>query len=674
MRGVLACRAGGGYGHLSTMEASSESSLYKGCIGTGEQLLCVLDGQSAGSAEGLENGSGLGGIMSDGICEKRSEFGVLFVGGFGVQGSGTAIASLGGALYRWLFHWSCQADLWDESSPKLEDTVLSASGGADSEPAHLILDLPLRPGADEPGEQSRGRWLLAESSWADLFAPPRFLGMARWIWKVSTCLLVLQFVIPMRRHWGQARLAQGPWYGRLADCVMAACYLALMGVAAMLSVLLSGVLLALAVAANLPIPRIDQAVHWVVVRVSAVLGDSYMLAHCPVQLAAMRTKVAGDLRWLQDRCEKVAVVAHSQGAAIAHRVLKDDSSYRAGDVRAFITLGQGISKLHMLQHLDWDPRVRPAARRSRLLVSIGMACAGLPALGLIVSRWASPGVVTFLINVRHSIPLILAGFAVIWLGVSQAMRAMRVIEGDLKRELGFKREPGSDTGAFSWSDYYASADPVSNGPLSPGSGSVPGRDPDAGGEALLLPSPCNQVSNSGSVLFDHNGYLRNQNQLVSMLLNDLVAAAHSKDGDTQPPPPLVSATDVKTAGQRRRWLVAWLLAWRFLAVGIGVALWQVNPAPLLMHPMNWLVHLFAPHAGMSNSLARLAAVALITAAAYILVAVIPWRIMEEHEVHRFFDTAHRRADTSRRDTSSPRPRPDWRILVRWPWTSANHRA
>lgn len=247
---------------------------------------------------------------------------------------------------------------------------------------------------------------------------------------------------------------------------------------------MSGVLLALAVAAYLPIPRIDQAVHWVVVRVSAVLGDSYMLAHCPVQLAAMRTKVAGDLRWLQDRCEKVAVVAHSQGAAIAHRVLKDGSRYCAEDLRAFITLGQGISKLHMLQHLDWDPRVRPAARRSRLLVSIGMVCGGLSALGLIVSRWANPGVVRFLISVRHSIPVILAGFVVIWLGVWQAMRAMRVAEGDLKRE------PGFCAGAFSWSDYYASADPVSNGPLDPGSGQVADRDPAADREALLLPSPC----------------------------------------------------------------------------------------------------------------------------------------------------------------------------------------
>jgi hypothetical protein len=393
--------------------------------------------------------------MSDVVCEERAEFGVLFVDGFAAQGPGSGVASLAAALYRWLFRWNCEQGLWDESAPKLKDAVLSSSEGGVGEPAHLVLDVPLRLSTGE----HRGRWLIAESSWADLFAPPQFLGLARWIWKVSTCLLVLQFVIPMRRHWWHARLAGVSWYGRLADRVMAACYLALMGVAAMLSVLLSVALFGLAVAAHLPIPRIDQAVRWVVVRISAVLGDSYMLAHCPVQFAAMRTKVAADLRWLQEHCEKVVVVAHSQGAAIAHRVLKDAGNDQAEGVRAFITIGQGISKLHLMQHLDWDPQVCPAARRSRLLVSLGLACAALPALGLIVSRWTNADVVTFWTHPAHSVPLILAGFLIIWVGVSQAMRAMKVVGKQLRQELGLR------AGACKWSDYYASADPVSNGPL-----------------------------------------------------------------------------------------------------------------------------------------------------------------------------------------------------------------
>jgi hypothetical protein len=196
---------------------------------------------------------------------------------------------------------------------------------------------------------------------------------------------------------------------------------------------------------------------------------------------------------------------------------------------------------------------------------------------------------------------------------------------------------------------------VSNGPLDTGSGQAADRDPAADREALLLPTACNQVSNSGSVLFDHNGYLRNQNQLVSMLLNDLVAAAYGGGRDSLAPPRLISAADVKNASLRRRWLVAWLLGWRFLAVGLGVALWQVNPGPILKHPMNWLMHLFVPHTGMSDGLARLVAVLLITAAAYIMVAVMPWRIMEEHEVHRFFGTADRLADTRRPDMEPPAP-------------------
>ena len=87
------------------------------------------------------------------------------------------------------------------------------------------------------------------------------------------------------------------------------CCALLMCGAAMLSILLSILLFALAVAVKLPIPRIELAVRWVVVKISSVLGDSYVLAHCPVQFAAMRTKVAHDLRWLQERCGKVAIVA-----------------------------------------------------------------------------------------------------------------------------------------------------------------------------------------------------------------------------------------------------------------------------------------------------------------------------------------------------------------------------
>jgi hypothetical protein len=100
-----------------------------------------------------------------------------------------------------LFQWNFEPGGTLASLPVLTNTVLSSALAADAEPAHLRLAvrLPLSSGARD------ARWLLAESSWADLFTPPRFLGVAQWIWKVSACLLVLQFVIPIRRHWHRAR-------------------------------------------------------------------------------------------------------------------------------------------------------------------------------------------------------------------------------------------------------------------------------------------------------------------------------------------------------------------------------------------------------------------------------------------------------------------------------------
>ena len=80
---------------------------------------------------------------------------------------------------------------------------LSPALSGDEGPAHVTLDLD-RPEFKIDGRQ--GRWLLAESSWAEMSVVPRFVNLVHWIWKVSTCLLVLQFVIPMRRHWRLAKV------------------------------------------------------------------------------------------------------------------------------------------------------------------------------------------------------------------------------------------------------------------------------------------------------------------------------------------------------------------------------------------------------------------------------------------------------------------------------------
>ena len=332
-----------------------------------------------------------------------------------------------------------------------------------------------------------------------------------------------------------------------------------------------------------------------------------------------------DLRWLQERCDKVAIVAHSQGAAIAHQVLKD--GYQPANLQAFITLGQGITKLHLLQRMDWDPRVSRAAWWSRLLVTTGMFFAGLPALGLLARHWTSTPVVKALTSMPVSIILISAGFVCIAAGI---MAAVHAVCGDLEEDLALPEA------RFSWSDYYASADPVSNGPLI---------DRARRHQTWLLPGSCNQVYNSASIIFDHNRYLHNQDQLLSRLLNDLAAAAY---GDSQAKTQIVRDDDLIKVGRRRHRLILGLVACRILAVGLAAELWLVNIGPLLKGLMNQLVHLFAPHMGMDDGLARLLAAVLTTAAAYIAVIIV-WRTVEIYVVRRFFHTAERLGGTALRE-------------------------
>jgi hypothetical protein len=564
--------------------------------------------------------------MSDSSTEDYPRFGVLFVAGFADQGPGTAVASLAGALYGWFFRWNEGTRPGEHRQPTLTSATLASAGG--DGPAHVTLTVPVNlPDNNVDTGDDEARWLLAESSWASVFSPPKFLGVARWIWKVSTCLLVLQFLIPMRRHWYRSKRADKPWHRRLADRIMVGCYLPLMAVAAMASVLLSLALLVLAVLEKLPIPRIDKAVRWVAINISALIGDSYMLAHCPVQFAAMCTQVADDLRWLQERCERVVIVAHSQGAAIAHQVLKDasgktDDNAGLTGVRGFITIGQGISKFNVLWRMDWHPGASKSAWWSRFFVTKGMVLAGLPALGLLVRHWISTTIVRNLVSLPFDVVLPVVGFTVIASGVFIAIHVICD-----KPEC----EPTLPYDEFWWSDYYASADPVSNGPFVSNSGET--RQGDG------LPDSCNQVYNSSSILFDHNRYLRNQDQLLPKLINDLSAAAYS---DSFRGADIVGCDVLDKVRTRRHRLVLSLISTRIVMVGLAVGLWQLNLGPVLKDPMNRLVDLLAPHTAMGDGFVRFLAAVIITVVVYLAVVAI-WRIAEGRVMTRFFDTAHQAA-------------------------------
>jgi hypothetical protein len=210
------------------------------------------------------------------------DLGVLFVHGIGQQRAGRTLVSFGTALYHWLYRWNCDKETL-ERAPELSDAILCSADcpGDVDEPAQAKLTPRLSPAtASEDGEPVEARWLLAESWWAEAFAPPRFLDLSRWLGKVATCMLVAQFAFPMHRHLqaafpkdSEGRRVSGPALRqRLSHLLQVLWYGALMFVAASLSIILAILLLALAVASMLPIPRIERAVQWVVVKLSSFLG------------------------------------------------------------------------------------------------------------------------------------------------------------------------------------------------------------------------------------------------------------------------------------------------------------------------------------------------------------------------------------------------------------------
>jgi pimeloyl-ACP methyl ester carboxylesterase len=184
---------------------------------------------------------------------------------------------------------------------------------------------------------------------------------------------------------------------------------------------------------------------------ASVVGDSFIFVTSPVQEAAIISKFQRDLRWLSERCEKVVVVAHSQGAAVAYKGLErlDWDGHMPEQVKLLVTLGSGLRKLVDLEQAlerpapGWeDTRGSWRSLNSRAWTVIALS---LGVLGGLVSLFLS---VTNPWVSALTIALCLPALA-LWLG-----------------SIGVGRDEGPPplSGVF-WHDYYSSHDPVPNGAL-----------------------------------------------------------------------------------------------------------------------------------------------------------------------------------------------------------------
>jgi hypothetical protein len=266
-----------------------------------------------------------------------TSIGILVVHGIGQQRPGETLARCCDALADWFARW-IEGAARREPDRELEPVRVETATLADAEgaPPHAQLKVKF------PG-RAECRLTLAESWWAASFAPASFADLASWGFVVTPWAMLCHF--GKRGALAAERVVQAERSGRFvarellrATIEMLALTTACLIVAPLVLLLM----LLLVVLGLLPIPWLHDFVVKQQRRLAATVGDSAVLLRSPTQEAAIVGKVRHDLEWLETKCGRVLVVAHSQGAAVSHEALR---RLRSRKVHGFLTFGSGLSIL-----------------------------------------------------------------------------------------------------------------------------------------------------------------------------------------------------------------------------------------------------------------------------------------------------------------------------------------
>ncbi len=396
----------------------------------------------------------------------KPTLGVLFVHGIGEQPEGDTLLAFGDPLLDWLRRWF-DRDLPGAPVGRIEvrDAHLQRDRAGVASPPHALLDLDVT--AD--GVRTTQRWVLAEHWWAATVRPPPFGRLAWWLVTVGLWVIV--------SHATQGAAREGPrWIVRSRYVVrFVGGLLAAIGLQLLVAVLW--------VLSLLPLPWLGDALARWLLRLTSVLGDSYVLSESALNRATIVSSTRAAIAWLAERCERVVVLAHSQGGAIAHFALRQDAP---ANVRTLVTFGSGLTKLEELLN-----DAAYAAARRRLWMAGPSLVATLLALVFVAGEEApSRGVALYLLGF-----LVLA--LVLWIH-----RAVAPSPGRADDPKGGAVESSPLPRGLRWVDIFASHDPVPNGPY-----------PRAArfGDQLTSWS----IVNRRSALADHTAYWENPIDFIS---------------------------------------------------------------------------------------------------------------------------------------------------------------
>lgn len=271
----------------------------------------------------------------------RSDVGVLFVHGIGEQAKGQTLARFADPVLKLILSWAVAGT---ETTAELTGGSTSSSANADPAAATLTVT--------HAGSSKRIEF--AESWWAASFAPGGYTRTAFWgirfVWRV------------INRLRAGSRAASAFTRASLLDAVQSTSLLSAgisvwgafgglfiaisVGVIGVDLLLLAGVTTAAAGLVALFVMRLlpgqGERAARLQLRVANSLGDAQVFLNSPSTAQAMISQVTADLAWLQNRCDRLVVIAHSQGTVVAHSALTS-SNCPPLHVAAFCTAGSALT-------------------------------------------------------------------------------------------------------------------------------------------------------------------------------------------------------------------------------------------------------------------------------------------------------------------------------------------